>query len=388
MGNIEYQYIMSRSPLSTVGGKTALGILLAINFVTSIAGMVSIGASAIAGAFLWMFYIGIGCLLPFFLLTRLNAKTSLRWFQLAVMMYVALQTTFIAALLNGLSPWKLQTVGFVEEGAKILPALMLYIFLPNVMRTRKDAMVFGALGGLGFNLLETSLYMSQTLIQGEMTTMETIYVHTTRLGIVGFGTHVIWSMFVGLGLGMTAENRRIGWRKWRPFILIYLLIAVTHSAYDSGLIGLALIASIVIVTVVKREPLKLDGLSVNSAGQPGTLREAMVLEHYLYNIVYIVLIIFQLFRTSRLEQKFTVSQLVSESDDVVSEDEKVLIEAEGYWRSRRYAGFPKQISRRIVKLQNLLAREKELGDGSASSQNLVDFLRKSIVNLKNKGVTD
>ncbi len=358
MQNIDKQYILSGSPLLTSKSKVAFAVILALIFAAALAGMVTLGASALIGAYEWVFYVGLGCLATFYLLTRLNLKTSFRWFQMGAMMFAALQTAFVAALLNDLSPRPLQTVGFVEEGVKILPALLLYVFLPNLVRTRKDAMVFGALGGLGFNLLEIALYISQTLIKGEMTTIETIYVHTTRLGLLGFGTHIIWSMFVGLGLGMTVESKNDGWRKWRPFILVYLLTAVTHSAYDSGLIGLALIASIAIVIIAKREPLVFEGMRVEDAGHPGTLREAMVLEHYLYNTVYILILLVQLFRASGREQELTVKQLASESDAVVSDDEKSLIAAEGRWRSRRYTNYPKAVGRRIIKLQNLLAREK------------------------------
>ncbi len=92
------------------------------------------------------------------------------------------------------------TVGFVEEFFKILPVLLLVVYVPNLIRTRKDGLVYGAMAGLGLNIIEVGSYIAGELSKG--TVLEALTMHLTRLGLWGIGSHIIWSAFVGMGVGM------------------------------------------------------------------------------------------------------------------------------------------------------------------------------------------
>ncbi|MCB0096516.1 MAG: PrsW family intramembrane metalloprotease [Caldilineaceae bacterium] len=152
---------------------------------------------------LWIPYAIIGSLVAYFILSFLDRERRVRFFHIVTILSVPLILQPIASYLNDHSPAKFWTVGFYEEGLKILPVVLLAIYVPNLIRTRKDGIVYGALAGMGFNILEMGLYLARVLHEYSM--IETWYQQSTRLGLFGFGGHIIWSAFVGMGVGFAAE---------------------------------------------------------------------------------------------------------------------------------------------------------------------------------------
>lgn len=70
--------------------------------------------------------------------------------------------------------------------------------------------------------------------------MHALTIHLTRLGLGGIGSHIIWTAFAGMGIGMAIESTKTGWRKWRPAIICFLIVVVAHSVFDMGGSGIGL----------------------------------------------------------------------------------------------------------------------------------------------------
>lgn len=350
-------YLLYNSPLKTTRGKWTLVVILIVVFAFAVAGRFQIGAPTLLQAYAWMGYSILGSIAAYVILGFLDRKRSIKWFHLFTVLFVALQSAFAAAFFNTISPIKYYTVGYFEEFFKILPVLLLAVFTPNIIRTRKDGMIYGALAGVGFNIIEIGLYITRG-IEGGSTYMEALWTHSTRLALLGFGNHIIWSAFVGLGLGISVESDKKGLRKWMPFILIYILVASVHSIFDLILAGVFIILSLVILRLITGKGIENLEFDQSDLGKPGMVHNSMVLEHLLYNVVFIVILVVQMFRSAKKEQEIYVTELADEKDDVISNDEKDILAKEGRWGFRRYKNYPKGVSKRIVKLQNMLAMLK------------------------------
>lgn len=346
-------YLLYNSPLKTRRGKITLAVILLLVFAFAVLGRLQLSTALLLRGYAWMAYTTLGEVATFLLLGLLDRKRAFVWFRLLVVATVALQTAFVALYFNTKSPISLQTVGYIEEFVKILPALLLAIFVPNLIRTRKDGMLYGAMGGIGFNIIETSLY----IVEYHGSIHDAVMTHSTRFGILGFGDHIIWSTFIGLGLGMAAESGRSGWAKWKPFVLCYLLIATVHSAFDTFLTGIALIAVAFMISVIRGLPLTINAVNL---ALPGPIREAAIVEPYIYSIVFIVIIVRQMLWSAKSEQSIYVAQLSEEPTEVVSAEERAIVAQEGRWSFRRYPKYPRDISRKIVKFQNFLAIQKHV----------------------------
>jgi hypothetical protein len=240
-------------------------------------------------------------------------------------------------------------------------------------------MVYGAMAGIGFNVIEIGFYMSEALAGGE-TILGALYTHSTRLAIFGFGSHIIWSAFAGLGIGWAVQSSKTGLRKWLPAVICYLAVAIAHSAYDLGLSMLAILPLFYIISLIRGEA---EPKLVPNA--PGSFRDAMVFEHFIYNIIFIVIMLNHLFKSLRFEQTIYVEQLSSESEEVVGKDEQALLKQENSISLRKYRNYPRKIVGQIVKYQNRLAMLKHIviTQGKQVDQvSEVESLRKYILALK------
>ena len=379
-------YIFYKSPLKTRNGKLALGIIVAVMFGFAVMGRAELGVDKLIGAYPWVIYSVLGSLATYLIFWFLDRKKGIGWLHLLIVLSVAFESAFIAVIINNHSPFKFVTVGFNEEFFKILPVLLLVIFLPNVIRNRKDGLIYGGLAGLGFNIIEIAVYITSAISGGD-TTIQALWSHSSRLAILGFGSHIIWSAFVGFGLGLSVESTKKGIRKWLPFIGAYLLMAIAHSVYDLGLSGIFIMVSYVVVNLFSGSGFKFpSGSEINEGMKSsGPVHQSLVIEHYLYNFIIILIMIWQILKTAAREQVIYVKNLMDESVEIVSEKEKTILKKEGKWTKRKYSNYSTKVSGKIVKLQNLLAMQKETiaRDGeTGEGKKVVELLRKEIKTLR------
>ena len=195
---------------------------------------------------------------------------------------------------------------------------------------------------------------------------------------------MIWSAFIGLGIGIAMQSNEKGWKKWWLPIAIYLIAAIAHSSYDLGMVGIFMIATAYLLGFLKGEAVTSDTL-LTPATSDNIVRDTMKYEHFSYNIVFIIIMIWQMIKTLKWEQALTVRELLKESNDVVSESDKKLVENEGVLSMRKYKQYPKKTARKIVKYENLLAMLKHsvVRDGKdIEDSEEVQVLRNEIKVLK------
>jgi len=334
---------------SPVGKAVLLGIALV---VSALAYLGTYGSRNIFLTWLWVPYAVAGSIVGYFLISFLDRERRVRFFHFLTIASVFFFTAPAAGFFNTISPYPKATVGFVEEGLKILPVLLLAIYIPNLIRTRKDGIVYGALAGMGFNMIEMGLYIADLIHKSPV--LDVLVEQSTRLGLWGLTHHVIWSAFVGMGVGFAAESTQRGWRKWKRFVLFFLIAAVMHSAFDSGLLAVGLVVVAKIQSVLQGVP--LDPKSSSQVFSP--LWDGMRYGSYVYNIVLIIVLIVQIKRSFRLENRLQAAELSTEEPSVVPEVELKQVMSEKLFSKRKYKHFPKAIGSKLVLYQNLLAMQK------------------------------
>jgi len=378
-------YLWHDAPLRSFFAKVLLALIVAVLVVFAYFGWTTgFGEINPFMAWLWVPYSIVGSILAYLVIAFLDRERRVRFFHFLTMASVALVTAPIAALINANSPAKLWTVGFAEEGAKILPVLLLAIFVPNLIRTKKDGIVYGALAGMGFNIIEIGFYIAQALHNN--TVIEALYQHSTRLGVWGFGSHIIWSAFVGLGIGFAAESTARGWPKWRTAVLFYVLAAIGHSLYDLGGSAVGMVGITFVETWWMGTRFE-DAMSIVGTA-PGPLRDGMKYGQYVWNLAFIIVLIVQTRRSFAWENTLQTTELSSEEPAVMTKEELGKLEGERLFFKRKYKNFPKAVGDKIVLYQNLLAMQKH----TATQQGLplqkvepVTALRSAIQALRTSG---
>jgi len=334
-------------------GRIVLALIVIVLFVLAYLGWGGvIGDKNPLSIWIWVPYSILGSIIGYFIIAFLDRERRVRFFHFFTILSVLLVTAPVAAFFNDHSPAKLVTVGFAEEGMKILPVLLLAIYVPNLIRTRKDGIVYGALAGMGFNIIELGLYIANLL--HESTVLETLIQQSARFGLWGLSAHIIWSAFVGMGIGFAAESTGHGWAKWKRFVWFYLIAAIMHSANDLGLLSVGLIIVAYGEAIWRGIP-----VDIASGGREfGPINDGMRYGTYVYNLALIVVMFVQIRKSFGLENKLQVEQLATEDRTVISERELNQVKGERLFFKRRYREFPKPVGAKIVLYQNLLAMQK------------------------------
>jgi len=228
-------YLFHDSPLRKPGARRTLWIIVGVTVVLGLIGWYQITHGQGPLILLrWVPLATLGSILGYLILSFLDRERRVGYFHFLTILSVMLVTAPAAAFFNNLTeaPVKFILVGPWEESFKILPVLLLAVYVPNLIRTRKDGLVYGALAGMGFNIIEIGVYVNKALAEGSLWN-EAIIQHLTRLGIFGLGGHIIWSAFVGLGLGIAVESNKTGWGKWKTLFFYFLVAAISHSLFDN-----------------------------------------------------------------------------------------------------------------------------------------------------------
>lgn len=377
-------YLLHDAPLRSFFGKVLLALIVAGLLVLAFFGWR--GLFSEENAFLvliWVPYTIVGSALGYFVIAFLDRERRVRFFHFLTMFSVLLVTAPCAAFFNDRSPFKLWTVGFFEEGFKILPVLLLALFIPNLIRSRKDGLVYGALAGMGFNIIEIGLYIAKAL--HDHTVLESLYMHSTRLGVWGFGSHIIWSAFAGLGIGFAAESTAHGWEKWKRAVIFYLIAAVSHSLYDLG----GSMVGMMGVTFAETWWMgtRMEDAMATLGTAPGPLRDGMKYTHYIWNLGLLIVLFINIRKSFAWENTLQAYELAAEEPAVITKEELRKVEGERLFFKRRYPEFPKSVSETIVLYQNLLAMQKHTAAQQGRAVEKVEpvaALRRAIQTFRSK----
>jgi hypothetical protein len=153
-------------------------------------------------------------------------------------------TVMIAMPIENILPgaaWFVAPIG--EEPAKMIGLIILALFVPAALRTKRDGLILGALAGLGFTFLENFEYV----LGGANVLLRTF--------ICSPG-HIMWSAIVGMGVVLAAwkiaeaksNNLSENVKKFLSIdVLTFLAIAmILHGLYD-GVVGESLLLGIIVI---------------------------------------------------------------------------------------------------------------------------------------------
>jgi RsiW-degrading membrane proteinase PrsW (M82 family) len=262
----------------------------------------------------------------------------------------------------------------IEELTKALGVLLLFAFLRAEFDNMRDGFVYGALVGVGFNLVEAPLYVAQSYAQYQVAPWG--FQYGGRFALFGLGGHAMFTGIFGAFLGLARQTRR----RWLRFVapLIGLALAILAHTFNNGL-GL-------IVTILLRE----SGEELPELGPPPQtpFLEAWVvasLQNLLLFLPFVLIVLVALRASGKWERRVIEEQLASEVGGAVTPEEFAEIRRDGIFRTRRLKRVDRRRSAALVNAQHELAFRKQAivaEGGNPESDELVASWRREIADLR------
>ena len=262
----------------------------------------------------------------------------------------------------------------IEELTKALGVLLLFAFLRAEFDNVRDGFVYGALVGLGFNLVEAPLYVAQSYAQYQVAPWG--FQYGGRFALFGLGGHAMFTGIFGAFLGIARQTTR----RWVRFVapLIGLALAILAHTFNNAL-GL-------IITILLRE----SGEELPELGPPPQtpFLEAWVVasvQNLLLFLPFVLLVLVTLRASGKWERRVIEEQLASEVGGAVTPGEFAEIRRDGIFRTRRLKRGDRRRSAALVNAQHELAFRKQAvtaDGGDPESDELVASWRREIADLR------
>jgi RsiW-degrading membrane proteinase PrsW (M82 family) len=272
---------------------------------------------------------------------------------------VASRTIHLLHDYTTLSDW--QFVGFVEEPTKVLPLILLLIFARPAVNGTRDGLIYGALGGLGFAMLESAAYFA--LVNYPDLGWSSLFTETIgRASFLGTDIHILFAATVGAAIGFGVSTKK----RWLGILVIiggFLLVALTHGQQDHT-IGkiLAVGGSVVGAYVV----MGFTGIPIDQLSQiQGTpwyyimLSIGSTINLVGINLINLIILFIALWKSGNTERRTIREQLKGEPESVITPDEYIGVETEHRLHLWSFTGYSKKMMRMIRGLQNELAFRKD-----------------------------
>jgi RsiW-degrading membrane proteinase PrsW (M82 family) len=262
----------------------------------------------------------------------------------------------------------------IEELTKALGVLLLFAFLRAEFDNMRDGFVYGALVGVGFNLVEAPLYVAQAYAQYQVAPWG--FQYGGRFALFGLGGHAMFTGIFGAFLGLARQTTRHWLRLVSP--LIGLALAILAHTFNNGL-GL-------IITILLRE----SGEELPELGPPPQtpFLEAWVvasLQNLLLFLPFVLIVLVTLRASGKWERRVIEEQLASEVGGAVTPEEFAEIRRDGIFRTRRLKRVDRRRSAALVNAQHELAFRKQAvvaQGGNPESDELVASWRREIADLR------
>ncbi|MBD1913365.1 PrsW family intramembrane metalloprotease [Leptolyngbya sp. FACHB-16] len=235
----------------------------------------------------------------------------------------------------------------VEETIKGIGILALLIFLNAEFDNMRDGFIYGALVGIGFNWLESALYVAQTYAEYGFAPWGLQL--GARFALFGLSGHTLYSGILGIFLGLMLQTTR-NWVGWLAIFLGWFLAVLAHAVNNS--LGLVF----AIASRAAGAPTPTGGPPPN----PGFLEtwfQKSILDLIMY-APFILLLIVMLWRSGVWERRVIREELLDEVGQAVTPEEYEAIRRDRMFQSRRIPFLNKRISDQLVKAQHELAFRK------------------------------
>jgi RsiW-degrading membrane proteinase PrsW (M82 family) len=235
----------------------------------------------------------------------------------------------------------------VEETTKALGVVLLFVLLRAEFDNVRDGLVYGALVGVGFNLLEAPLYVAQGVAQYGVAPWGLQY--GARFALFGLGGHAMFTGIFGAFLGVARQTTRRWLRVVAPLVGLALAI-LAHTLNNS--LGL-------IVTILMRAA----GEEIPEPGPPPQMSflDAWVhtsIQNLVIFLPFVILLFVALRRSGRWERRVIAEELTDEIGGAVTAQEYDAIRRDGVFRTRRVDRMDRRRSAALVNAQHELAFRK------------------------------
>jgi len=265
----------------------------------------------------------------------------------------------------------------VEETIKGIGILALLIFLSAEFDNMRDGFIYGALVGIGFNWLESALYVAQSYAEFGFAPWGLQL--GGRFALFGLSGHTLYSGILGIFLGLMLQTTR-NWVGWVSIFLGWFLAVLAHALNNSLGLFFAIAASASGI-----RPPAASGPPPNPAFLEVWFQKS-ILDLLLY-APFILLLIVMLWRSGVWERRVIREELLDEVGKTVTPEEYDAIRQDGIFRTRRIPNLSKHLSDQLVKAQHELAfrkrRVRKLGL-NLDTDPLVQCWRSEVMQLRER----
>ena len=394
--NTQLRRVLYGSPLHRTGGKIALAAILIGLFAFAFPTFVRYYTAQplqFLGALPFGFLIYLPTILVLYWLDRREREPALLYWGVvfALILFfcmVSSRTTYF--LIDHLQVPFFVVVGPSEELWKVAPLLLLVIFARPAVNGTRDGFIYGALGGLGFAILElaANFALSDFPTKGWSSLGLDI---VGKANLLGTDVHIVWSAMLGAAIGYGVASKR-RWLRWLVPIGAYLLVAGTHSVNDwIGHIIAPIIGSEIyirgILTAVTGMPVEqvVEVLKTNQLLFLSTQLFNATTDLIVMNIIILPILFAVLWKSGATERRIVREQLQAEPESVIKPEEYAGAEAERRLHLRSFTGYSKKMMRKIRGLQNELAFRKDFvrrHGGDLASDPPAQAIREEIAGLR------
>lgn len=157
----------------------------------------------------------------------------------------AVVATFVALIVNSYSLELLREAGgdltstavlvapWVEETCKGSVVLLVLLWRRREFDGVVDGIVYAGLAGAGFAFTENVLYFGRALQDNGTAGLATTFV---LRGIVAPFAHPLFTMAIGIGLGIAVTTRR-RWARWGAPLMGWVVAVVLHALWNLGAVA-------------------------------------------------------------------------------------------------------------------------------------------------------
>jgi len=231
----------------------------------------------------------------------------------------------------------------VEEIVKGLALILLIWLLRGEFNNMRDGIIYGALVGLGFNMMETAFYITNYYVQTGTPPYATQLL--ARFVFFGVNGHLLFTSLTGAGFGLARQLAHPAMKVLAAVggLLLAILAHMTHNA----------LAGFIIAGVLTLQGQNLDNASLFSWWL------AVAVANVVLQFVPYALLIGAIVVSGQWERRVIRQQLADEVDgQIVTPAEYAQIEREPAYGLRRPAGYTRREARALVTAQNKLAFRK------------------------------
>lgn len=262
----------------------------------------------------------------------------------------------------------------VEETTKALGVVLLFALLRAEFDNMRDGFIYGALVGVGFNLVEAPLYVAQGFAEYGAAPWGLQF--GARFALFGLGGHAMFTGIFGAFLGVARQSAQRWLRVVAPLVGLALAI-LAHTLNNS--LGL-------IITVLLRQ-------AGEDLPEPGPPPQVPFLEAWVQTSVqsliiflpFVIVMLVTLRRSGKWERRVIQEQLADEVGGAVTPQEYAAIRRDGIFRTRRVDRLNRRRSAALVNAQHELAFRKRYVRGTGGDpeeDRLVAVWRREIASLR------